>query len=171
MVFQLIDQIVDFILSGVSDGLLATSPLLLAPCLAPLLGECRVQNWPIFTLLSLVLIGLLGFWSETMITSRHGLFIRGVLCTLVGVPFGIWAGRSDRVNNVLRPILDAMTTPAFVYLVPIVMLFLLATPRVCWRPPFGPLPPLVRLTSLGIRYTRVSRGCARLWGNKLAGFT
>lgn len=75
-----------------------------------------------------------------------------VFCTLVGVPFGIWAGRSDRVNNVLRPILDAMqTTPAFVYLVPIVMLFSIGNTAGVLATIIFALPPLVRLTSLGIR--------------------
>ncbi|VEF26256.1 Glycine betaine/L-proline transport system permease protein proW [Shewanella baltica] len=105
----------------------------------------------IFTLLSLVLIGLLGFWSETMITLAM-VFSSVVFCTLVGVPFGIWAGRSDRVNNVLRPILDAMqTTPAFVYLVPIVMLFSIGNTAGVLATIIFALPPLVRLTSLGIR--------------------
>ena len=47
-----------------------------------------------------------------------------VLCIIVGLPLGIAAARSNRVENIIRPILDAMQTlPAFVYLVPVVMLF------------------------------------------------
>ncbi|MGP1834861.1 ABC transporter permease [Shewanella frigidimarina] len=104
-----------------------------------------------FTLASLILIGLLGFWSETMITLAM-VFSSVVFCTVVGVPFGIWAGRSDRVNNILRPILDAMqTTPAFVYLVPIVMLFSIGNTAGVLATIIFALPPLVRLTSLGIR--------------------
>jgi glycine betaine/proline transport system permease protein len=99
----------------------------------------------------LILIGLLGFWSETMITLAM-VFSSVVFCTVVGVPFGIWAGRSDRVNNILRPILDAMqTTPAFVYLVPIVMLFSIGNTAGVLATIIFALPPLVRLTSLGIR--------------------
>ncbi|MCS6129470.1 proline/glycine betaine ABC transporter permease [Shewanella baltica] len=149
--FQLIKWPVDFILSGVSDGLLATSPLLVIALFGAIAWRVSGLQLAIFTLLSLVLIGLLGFWSETMITLAM-VFSSVVFCTLVGVPFGIWAGRSDRVNNVLRPILDAMqTTPAFVYLVPIVMLFSIGNTAGVLATIIFALPPLVRLTSLGIR--------------------
>lgn len=149
--FQLIKWPVDFILSGVSDGLLATSPLLVIALFGAIAWRVSGLKLAIFTLLSLVLIGLLGFWSETMITLEM-VFSSVVFCTLVGVPFGIWAGRSDRVNNVLRPILDAMqTTPAFVYLVPIVMLFSIGNTAGVLATIIFALPPLVRLTSLGIR--------------------
>ncbi|MCS6100607.1 ABC transporter permease [Shewanella baltica] len=149
--FQLIKWPVDFILSGVSDGLLATSPLLVIALFGAIAWRVSGLKLAIFTLLSLVLIGLLGFWSETMITLAM-VFSSVVFCTLVGVPFGIWAGRSDCVNNVLRPILDAMqTTPAFVYLVPIVMLFSIGNTAGVLATIIFALPPLVRLTSLGIR--------------------
>nr|WP_235781819.1 proline/glycine betaine ABC transporter permease [Shewanella vesiculosa] len=149
--FQLIKWPVDFILSGVSDGLLATSPLLVIALFGVIAWRVSGLKLAIFTLLSLVLIGLLGFWSETMITLAM-VFSSVVFCTLVGVPFGIWAGRSDRVNNILRPILDAMqTTPAFVYLVPIVMLFSIGNTAGVLATIIFALPPLVRLTSLGIR--------------------
>lgn len=149
--FQLIKWPVDFILSGVSDGLLATSPLLVIALFGAIAWRVSGLKLAIFTLLSLVLIGLLGFWSETMITLAM-VFSSVMFCTLVGVPFGIWAGRSDRVNNVLRPILDAMqTTPAFVYLVPIVMLFSIGNTAGVLATIIFALPPLVRLTSLGIR--------------------
>tara|TARA_R110002051_G_scaffold276503_1_gene337839 strand:- start:1415 stop:2266 length:852 start_codon:yes stop_codon:yes gene_type:complete len=149
--FQLIKWPVDFILSGVSDGLLATSPLLVIALFGVIAWRVSGLKLATFTILSLVLIGLLGFWSETMITLAM-VFSSVVFCTLVGVPFGIWAGRSDRVNNILRPILDAMqTTPAFVYLVPIVMLFSIGNTAGVLATIIFALPPLVRLTSLGIR--------------------
>ena len=149
--FQLIKWPVDFILSGVSDGLLATSPLLVIALFGVIAWRVSGLKLAAFTILSLVLIGLLGFWSETMITLAM-VFSSVVFCTLVGVPFGIWAGRSDRVNNILRPILDAMqTTPAFVYLVPIVMLFSIGNTAGVLATIIFALPPLVRLTSLGIR--------------------
>ena len=149
--FQLIKWPVDFILSGVSDGLLATSPLLVIALFGVIAWRVSGLKLAAFTIFSLVLIGLLGFWSETMITLAM-VFSSVVFCTLVGVPFGIWAGRSDRVNNILRPILDAMqTTPAFVYLVPIVMLFSIGNTAGVLATIIFALPPLVRLTSLGIR--------------------
>ncbi|MCB0061705.1 MAG: ABC transporter permease subunit, partial [Caldilineaceae bacterium] len=73
-------------------------------------------------------------------------------CTIIGVPLGILASRSDRFEGGLRPLLDAMqTTPAFVYLVPIVMLFGVGNvPGIIATIIFA-LPPIIRLTNLGIR--------------------
>ncbi len=75
-----------------------------------------------------------------------------LICAIIGIPLAIWAGRSERVNKVLKPILDTMQTmPAFVYLVPVIMLFggnivsaLIAT--VVYA-----LPPLVRIGAIGFR--------------------
>ena len=75
-----------------------------------------------------------------------------VFCTIVGIPLGICAGRSDRFEIALRPLLDAMqTTPAFVYLVPIVMLFSIGNVAGVLATIVFALPPIIRLTSLGIR--------------------
>ena len=76
-------------------------------------------------------------------------------CVLNGMPLGIWLARSERANRVMRPLLDAMqTTPAFVYLVPVVMLFGIGNvPGVIVTIIFA-LAPLVRLTNLGIRQVR-----------------
>jgi glycine betaine/proline transport system permease protein len=75
-----------------------------------------------------------------------------VFCTVVGIPLGILAGRSNRFDSALRPVLDAMqTTPAFVYLVPIVMLFSIGNVAGVLATIVFALPPIIRLTSLGIR--------------------
>jgi glycine betaine/proline transport system permease protein len=68
------------------------------------------------------------------------------------VPLGILAARSDRFAGGLRPVLDVMqTTPAFVYLVPVVMLFSIGTVAGVIATIIFALPPLIRLTNLGIR--------------------
>lgn len=149
--FQAIKWPVDVTLSGVSNGLQAVPPLLVILVFGII--AWRVSGFKLagFTVGSLVLIGLLGFWPETMITLAM-VFSSVVFCTVVGVPFGIWAGRSDRFNDILRPVLDAMqTTPAFVYLVPIVMLFSIGNTAGVLATIVFALPPIVRLTSLGIR--------------------
>lgn len=75
------------------------------------------------TFVALIFIGCIGVWNDAMITLAlvlTSLFF----CVLIGLPLGIALARSDRAAKVVRPLLDAMqTTPAFVYLVPIVMLF------------------------------------------------
>ena len=74
-----------------------------------------------------------------------------LFCMVIGLPLGIWLARSPRAAKIIRPLLDAMqTTPAFVYLVPIVMLFGIGNvPGVVVTIIFA-LPPIVRLTILGI---------------------
>jgi len=92
-----------------------------------------------------------GFWPQTMVTLA--LIIAATVISLVlGLPLGIWAARSDRVAAVVRPTLDFMQTmPAFVYLIPAAMLFGLGrVPGVLATVIFA-MPPVVRLTALGIR--------------------
>ncbi|GHC77664.1 ABC transporter permease [Limoniibacter endophyticus] len=108
----------------------------------------------IFTLIALVFIDMIGLWSETMTTLS--MIITSVLfCAVIGVPIGIWAARSDRALVIIRPVLDIMQTiPSFVYLVPIVMLFGVGmVPGIIATIIFA-LPPIIRLTNLGIRNVR-----------------
>ncbi|MET3791949.1 ABC transporter permease [Aquamicrobium terrae] len=105
----------------------------------------------LFTLVSLLLLEWIGIWRETMVTLAM-IITAVVFCIIVGIPAGILAARSDRAAAIIRPILDVMQTiPSFVYLVPIVMLFGVGmVPAVIATIIFA-LPPLVRLTNLGIR--------------------
>jgi glycine betaine/proline transport system permease protein len=106
-----------------------------------------------FTILTLFLVGLLGFWSETM-TTLAMVISSVVFCAIVGVPLGIVASQSTRFETALRPVLDAMqTTPAFVYLVPVVMLFSIGTVAGVIATIIFAMPPIIRLTDLGIRQT------------------
>ena len=98
----------------------------------------------------LVIIGT-EFWPATMETLA--LVISATLISLViGVPLGIWTAKSKRAASIVRPSLDFMQTmPAFVYLIPAAMLFGLGkVPGVLATVVFA-MPPVVRLTSLGIR--------------------
>lgn len=105
----------------------------------------------LFAIFSLVVVGLLGLWSETM-TTLAMITASVFFCVVVGIPLGILSGKSDKFESVLRPILDAMqTTPAFVYLIPVVMLFSIGTVSGVIATIIFALPPIVRLTNLGIR--------------------
>ena len=106
------------------------------------------------TVVSLLLVALLGIWPEAMVTLSLVLTSLA-FCVLLGLPLGILLAASDRAQRWTRPLLDAMqTTPAFVYLVPVVMLFGISNvPGVIVTIVFA-LPPLVRLTTLGIRQVR-----------------
>lgn len=105
----------------------------------------------IFSFVTLTFIGFLGMWSETM-TTLAMVISAVVICVLLGVPLGILSSRSNRFESLLRPVLDAMqTTPAFVYLVPVVMLFSIGTVAGVIATIIFSMPPIIRLTNLGIR--------------------
>ena len=108
-------------------------------------------KFALFTLVSLVFIDLVDLWSESM-TTLAMIFTAVIFCILIGVPLGILASRSNTFEIILRPILDVMQTiPSFVYLIPVVMLFGVGlTPGVVATIIFA-LPPIIRLTNLGIR--------------------
>jgi glycine betaine/proline transport system permease protein len=103
------------------------------------------------TAVGLLFVGLIGAWDEAMITLS--LVITSLFfCVLIGLPIGIWLSRSDRALQIVRPILDAMqTTPAFVYLIPIVMLFSPGKVAGVIVTIIFAVPPVIRLTNLGIR--------------------
>lgn len=149
--FQMIKFPVEQSLNAVSWVLTHTHPLIFMAVLVLLALKYSGRKTAVFTLFTMFLIGLLGFWEEAMITVA--MIICSVLfCAVVGIPLGILAGRSDRFETFLRPFLDAMqTTPAFVYLVPVVMLFSIGTVSGVLATIVFALPPIIRLTSLGIR--------------------
>ncbi|WP_116474974.1 glycine betaine/L-proline ABC transporter permease ProW [Zobellella maritima] len=149
--FQAVRAPVDTILTGVEQSLLSMPAPLLILLVALLAWQASSWRLGLGTLLSLISIGAIGAWNEAMITLSLVL-TSVVFCVLIGLPLGIWLGYSNRAQTALRPVLDAMqTTPAFVYLVPIVMLFGIGNvPGVVVTIIFA-LPPLIRLTSLGIR--------------------
>ena len=150
-VFQLIRAPVELAL-GAMTQLLQTVPSTLMMGLLTLIAWQLVGGrMALGTLASLVGIGLIGAWSDAMVTLSlvlTSLFF----CVLLGLPTGILLARSERLSTWTRPLLDAMqTTPAFVYLIPIVMLFGIGNvPGVVVTVIFA-LPPMIRLTMLGIR--------------------
>ena len=149
--FQGIKWPVEITLSGIETGLAMVHPLIIIVIFAIIAWKVSGYKLATATVTMLVFIGLLGLWEDTMITLAM-VFASVVFCTIAGIPLGIWAGRSDRFDKMLRPVLDGMqTTPAFVYLVPIVMLFSIGNVAGVLATIVFALPPLVRLTSLGIR--------------------
>ena len=104
-----------------------------------------------FSAISLIVIAAMGVWSEA-ITTLSLITTAILFCALTGIPLGIWCARSDRVWNIMRPTLDIMqTTPSFVYLVPVVMLFGVGTVPGGIAVVTAAAPPLIRFTNLGIR--------------------
>ncbi len=121
--FQGIRVPVDFILSGFQTLLLGMPAPVAILVFALIAWQFSTLSMGAATLISLIAIGAIGAWSQAMVTLAlvlTSLFF----CILIGLPLGIWLARSNNAARIIRPLLDAMqTTPAFVYLVPIVMLF------------------------------------------------
>lgn len=142
---------VDATLNSIDLLLNSTPPLLMIAIFTLLAWQLAGGRLAISTALSMFVLGAIGAWSEAMTTLS--LVLTSVFfCILLGLPLGILMARHDGLNKVLRPTLDAMqTTPAFVYLVPIVMLFGIGNvPGVVVTIVFA-MPPVIRLTNLGIR--------------------
>jgi glycine betaine/proline transport system permease protein len=149
-VFQGIRVPIDYILSAFQQLLLGMPAPVAIIVFALIAWQISSVGMGIATLISLIAIGAIGAWSQAMITLA--LVLTALLfCVVIGLPLGIWLARSPRAAKIIRPLLDAMqTTPAFVYLVPIVMLFGIGNvPGVVVTIIFA-LPPIVRLTILGI---------------------
>lgn len=105
----------------------------------------------IFVIVSLLFIVSLDLWDETM--STLALVLTGTFVSLaIGMPLGIASALNDKVEKILRPVLDLMQTlPSFVYLIPAVMFFGLGKVAALVAILIFSMPPAVRLTSLGIR--------------------
>ena len=149
--FQAIRFPVSLALDSIESLFLAIPPLVFLLILALIAWQLAGRAIAIYSVIALTLIGFLGIWEEAMV-SLALVMTAVVFCALVGLPIGIASARSDRVEKIIRPLLDIMQTiPSFVYLVPVVMLFgigkipgVIATFVVA-------VPPLIRLTNLGIR--------------------
>ena len=152
--FQSVRAPIDGTLGGVEGLLLSVPTLAMVALLGLLAWQFAGRALAVGTVLSLMVVALLGIWPEAMVTLSLVLTSLA-FCVLIGLPLGIVLASSDRAQRVMRPLLDAMqTTPAFVYLVPVVMLFGIGNvPGVIVTIVFA-LPPLIRLTNLGIRQVR-----------------
>lgn len=152
--FQALRLPIDGTLNTV-QGLLTQLPALVMVALIGLLAwQFAGRRLAVGTTLALAVVAALGIWPEAMVTLS--LVLTSLLfCLLVGLPLGVLLASSERAEGIMRPVLDAMqTTPAFVYLVPVVMLFGIGNvPGVIVTIVFA-LAPLARLTNLGLRQVR-----------------
>jgi glycine betaine/proline transport system permease protein len=162
--FDGVTAVVGATITGLEEALLFFPSYVTIPLFVLLAWTVASRGVAAFTLFGMVLIehveftlfGVpvafgMGLWAQTMQTLA--LVLTATLFSLlVGIPVGIWAAKSDVVDAIVRPILDFMQTmPAFVYLIPAVVLFNLGpVPGVIATFIFA-TPPSVRLTNLGIR--------------------
>ena len=118
-------------------------------------GLCYLgaRSWKLSlgSVLTFTLIGYLGMWQDTMSTMAL-ISVATLLCISIGIPLGVWMARSDRVQSLVMPILDVMQTiPIFVYLLPVLMLLGIGKVPGLIAVCVYAMPPIVRLTNLGIR--------------------
>ena len=150
-VFQTIKIPVEVVLDAIQTFLVWMHPLVFLVLLG--FFAWRIAGWrvAVFSVIAMVFLGYLGVWQLTMVTLAMVLSAL-FFCAAVGVPLGILAARSDTVEAIIRPVLDVMQTiPTFAYLVPVVMLFSIGNVSGVIATIVFALPPIIRLTNLGIR--------------------
>ncbi len=99
----------------------------------------------------LYLIGAVGLWDKLMQTFALVL-VSTLFSVIIGIPIGIIAARGRWLRRILTPVLDVMQTlPSFVYLIPVLMLFGLGKVPALFATIIYAVPPLIRLTILGLR--------------------
>ena len=105
----------------------------------------------IFTSLALLFVEFMGLWENTMDTVAL-MIVAVAIAVSVGLPLGVLGARSRIADNLMRPILDGMQTmPSFVYLLPGILFFGLGKPAGIFATIVYAIPPVIRLTNLGIR--------------------
>lgn len=142
---------IGFVTGGILN-LLAAVPMPLGIAIFVALSLWRVGvGFAVFTGISLWLVQHMGLWAATMETLSL-VIASTLIAMIIGLPLGIAMARKDTVAAGVRPVLDLMQTmPAFVYLIPAAMFFGLgAVPGTIATVIFA-MPPVVRLTNLGIR--------------------
>lgn len=149
--FQAVKAPIDSMLQSFTAALGAVPPMVVILVIALIAWQIAGIRLAIGLAATLLFVGFIGVWPETMLTLA--IVLTSLIFSLViGIPLGIWASRSETLYAILRPLLDGMQTiPAFVYLVPVVMLFGIGNvPGVIVTVIFA-VAPVVRLTYLGMK--------------------
>ena len=123
------------------------------PAIVVFVVIARTRRWGLasFTAFAVIYPGIVGVWSESIITISL-MAVSVLICVVIGVPLGVLTAMNKRSDTILRPILDGMqTVPATVYLIPIVLVFGIGPAPAAIATVIYALPPMVRLTSLGVQ--------------------
>ncbi|TCK98009.1 glycine betaine/proline transport system permease protein [Natranaerovirga hydrolytica] len=154
--FDAIDFVLDNSISGL-EWVFGIIPAIILIVLFGLLAwYISGKGLAIFTVVGLLIIDSMNLWGNAIDTLALVL-VATLITLLIGIPLGIWASRSNTIDKIIRPILDFMQTmPAFVYLIPVVIFFGIGkVPGAIATITFS-MPPVVRLTNLGIRQVPVN---------------
>lgn len=149
--FAAIKEILSGAINGTSLFLSLIPAFVFIAIIAFLAWWISGKGLAVFTGVGLSLIYNLGLWDKTMQTLAL-VTASTLIALIIGLPLGILMSKSDTANKIIRPILDFMQTmPAFVYLIPAVYFFDLGTVPGAVATIIFAMPPIVRLTNLGIR--------------------
>ena len=135
------------------EKLLVSSPWPLVIAVFGLLAwiGSRSIKLVIGTMVCFVIIGYFGMWKNCMATVAI-ISVSTLVCIVVGIPIGVLMSKSNRAEKAILPVLDMMQTiPSFVYLIPIIMLLGIGKVPGLLAVCIYAIPPIVRLTNLGIR--------------------
>lgn len=158
VLFEPIATVLEGMVTLLTSVLLNVPSVILILMLGAMAWVFGKRSTMLFTVLGLLLIHNLGYWEKTIETL--GLVVTSALVSiLVGIPAGIFCARSNVFRRLITPVLDLMQTmPAFVYLIPAIFFFGLGeVPGVIASVIFA-MPPIIRLTNLGIRQVSAELG-------------
>ena len=144
-------DVVDFFLTSIED-FLTWLPWFIPPIVV-FLVIARRRRYVMATAAALAVVypGVVGVWEQSIETIAL-MAVSVAISVLLGIPLGIWTALNRRIEAILRPLLDAMqTVPATVYLIPIVLLFGIGKVPAAIATVIYALPPMIRLTALGIQ--------------------
>ena len=135
------------------EKLLLSTPWPIIILVVAMLAWFGSRSWKLVvgSSIAFMLIGYFGMWNDCMATVAI-ITVCTIICIAVGIPIGVVMSKSDRTQKAILPVLDMMQTiPSFVYLVPILMLLGIGKVPGLIAVCIYALPPVVRLTNLGIR--------------------
>jgi len=135
------------------ERLLLTTPWPIIILVIAVLAWFGSRSWMLVigSSIAFMFIGYFGMWNDCMATVAI-ITVCTIICISVGIPIGVVMSKSDRVEKTIIPVLDMMQTiPSFVYLVPILMLLGIGKVPGLIAVCIYALPPVIRLTNLGIR--------------------
>ena len=149
--FDVLNSAIEGVVNGLSFLLTVPPTLVMIVILAVIAFFLSGWRIALFAVLGLLLVVSLGLWSLTM-TTLSLILVATTVCLAIGIPIGILAAKSQRLEEISLPVLDLMQTmPAFVYLVPFVFLLGLGAGPALLATVIFATPPAVRLTMLGIQ--------------------
>jgi len=155
-IFEPFTWVVDFGLERTS-GFISWLPWFIPPTVVFLIIARSGKYWTaLFAAFAVIYPGIVGVWEQSIDTVSL-MTVSVALSIAIGIPIGVWTALNKRTESALRPLLDAMqTVPATVYLIPVVLIFGIGQVPAAIATIIYALPPIIRLTALGIQQVPAS---------------